>query len=75
MQETKIARPFKAFGQHKLHQQAQKLRATHCARGQAFGFAVVPTVGDVVYIAAQDVQALFSNGRASAWLPRASFHS
>lgn len=54
MQETKVARPIKAFGQH-MHYQAQKLRATHGARGQAFGFAVAPTVGDVVAVASQDV--------------------
>ena len=55
MQETKVARPSKAFGQHMLHHQAQKLHATRGARGQAFGFAVAPTVGDVVAVAVQDV--------------------
>lgn len=58
MQETKVARPSKAFGQHMLHHQAQKLRAIHCASGRAFGFSVAPTVGDVVHIAAQDDQPL-----------------
>ena len=54
MQETKVARPSKAFGQN-MHYQTQKLHATHGARGQAFGFAVAPTLGDLVAVAAQDV--------------------
>jgi hypothetical protein len=58
MQKTKVARPSKAFGQHMLHHQAQKLRATNGSRGQAFGFAVTPTVGDIVAVAAQAVQPL-----------------